>query len=112
MLNYYQIGERIRRFRKARGLSQERLAERINVSTTHISHIETGNTKLSLPVLVDIAAVLGADLDELVIGSESTGRSSALDAIADVMDACSTREIKIIEEIVKSAKHAMDRYHD
>ena len=53
-MNYYEIGQKIRKIRKAHGLSQEQLAERINISTTHMSHIETGNTKLSLPVLRDM----------------------------------------------------------
>ena len=47
-MDYYAIGQRIRKFRKACGLSQEELAEKVGISTTHMSHIETGNTKLSL----------------------------------------------------------------
>ena len=50
ILDYYKIGQRIRKFRKAYNLSQEQLAEKVGISTTHMSHIETGNTKLSLPV--------------------------------------------------------------
>lgn len=47
-MDYYKIGQRIRKIRKAHGLSQEDLAERVDISTTHMSHIETGSTKLSL----------------------------------------------------------------
>ena len=57
-MDYFEIGARIRAGRKALGLSQEQLAEMVNISTTHMSHIETGNTKLSLGVLVDLAGVL------------------------------------------------------
>ena len=53
-MDYYAIGQRIRRIRKAHGLSQEELAEKVGISTTHMSHIETGNTKLSLPVFVEL----------------------------------------------------------
>ena len=55
MLNYAAIGKKIRQLRKSRELSQEQLAEQVWISVTHMSHIETGNTKLSLPVFVDIA---------------------------------------------------------
>ena len=41
-MKYYEIGQRIRRYRKACGLSQEALAEKTGVSATHMSHIETG----------------------------------------------------------------------
>ena len=50
-MDYNKIGEQIRKIRKAHGLSQEELAERVNISTTHMSHIETGSTKLSLIAL-------------------------------------------------------------
>ena len=58
-MDYYAIGQRIRKARKARGLSQEELAAMTGISTTHMSHIETGNTKLSLPVMVDLASRAG-----------------------------------------------------
>ena len=41
---YYEIGQRIRKMRKAHEFSQEELAEKIGISTTHMSHIETGNS--------------------------------------------------------------------
>lgn len=70
-LNYYQIGQKIRKYRKAMGMSQEQLAEQVRISTTHMSHIETGNTKLSLPVLVDIAKTLEVRTDDLLFDSPS-----------------------------------------
>lgn len=39
-MNYYEIGQRIRKIRKAHGLSQEELAEKIGISTTHIRCID------------------------------------------------------------------------
>lgn len=47
-MDYYQLGQQIRKYRKVHGMSQEQLAEKIGISVTHMSHIETGNTKLSL----------------------------------------------------------------
>ncbi len=46
----YEIGQKVRKFRKEKGYSQEKLAELVGISVTHMSHIETGNTKLSLAV--------------------------------------------------------------
>ncbi len=40
-MDYYKIGQRIRKFRKAYNLSQEQLAEKVGISTTHMSHVET-----------------------------------------------------------------------
>ncbi|MGN1118734.1 MAG: helix-turn-helix domain-containing protein, partial [Oscillospiraceae bacterium] len=62
-MDYYAIGQRIRKIRKANRLSQEQLAERVGISVTHMSHIETGNTKLSLEVFAEIAQALDARTD-------------------------------------------------
>ena len=50
--NFVNLGKRIREKRLSQNLTQEALAEKADVGTTHISHIETGCTKLSgvLPV--------------------------------------------------------------
>lgn len=68
-MKYYDIGQRIRHYRKACGLSQESLADKADISVTHMSHIETGNTKLSLPVFVKIAEALDVQTDALLYDS-------------------------------------------
>lgn len=108
-MDYYKIGQQIRKIRKAHGLSQEELAERVNISTTHMSHIETGNTKLSLPVLVDIAAVLEVRTDDL-LGSNAPTTSTAMDEIASVLDHCTAQQSKVIADVVKATKLSMDKY--
>jgi len=109
-LNYYEIGQRIRKFRKAHQLSQEYLAEKAGISTTHMSHIETGNTKLSLPVLVSLAACLDVRTDDLLFDCTEAGKSAALDDLLSVFDDCSAQQIKVLSDIVKAAKTAMNKH--
>lgn len=109
-MDYYEIGQRIRKIRKAYGLSQEELAEKIGISTTHMSHIETGNTKLSLSVLVSIATILEVQTDDLLFEQASASRSSTLNEIASSLDKCSSQELKIIQDIVRAAKTALQKY--
>lgn len=71
-MNYAEIGQRIRKYRKQQNLSQEQLAEKIGISTTHMSHIETGSTKLSLPVLVDLAINLKVKTDCLLFNENNS----------------------------------------
>ena len=110
-MDYYAIGQRIRKYRKAQGLSQEALAERVDISTTHMSHIETGNTKLSLQVFVDIAKSLEVQTDDLLFDSPSI-RETLYSELEDVLESCSTMQIRIITDIAKSAKIALEKYKD
>lgn len=109
-MNYYEIGQRIRKFRKAHQLSQEDLAEKIGISTTHMSHIETGNTKLSLPVLVALATALEVRADDLLFDRAEAGRNSVMEDLLSSLDGCSTQQVKVLSDIVKAAKLSMDKH--
>ncbi len=108
-MNYVKIGEKIRNFRKVKGLSQEQLAEIVNISVTHMSHIETGNTKLSLPVFVDIARALDVETDDLLSDTVS-GRKNAIDELSELLDSCTTKEVRIITDVIKDLKITLRKY--
>lgn len=108
-MDYYLIGQRIRKYRKAKGLSQEQLAERAGISVPHMSHIETGNTKLSLPVLVEIAAALEVQTDDLLFDAprESGRLRGELEAL---LDRCDASQMQILLEVARATKTALDKY--
>ena len=101
-MNYYEIGQRIRRYRREKGLSQEQLSEKVNISVTHMSHIETGNTKLSLPVLVDIATVLQVGTDDLLTDKMHNADG---EYILKLTTDCTPRQLEFICEIIKTVKN-------
>ena len=65
-VDYATIGQRIREVRMQRGLTQESLADAVDLSVTYISNIENVHTKVSLPTLVTIAQVLNVSVDYLL----------------------------------------------
>lgn len=109
-MDYYEIGQRIRRIRKARGMSQEQLAEKVNISTTHMSHIETANTKLSLPVFIDIAEALNVPTDFLLRGYEGERNGSTIGNIVSVLEECDARQLSIVTEVVRTLRNALAVY--
>ena len=108
-MDYYKIGQKVRKYRKAQGLSQEQLAERIGISVTHMSHNETGNTKLSLPVLVDIAEALDVKTDVLLFEVQSA-RKASFQELTEVLERCTAQQVRIITEIVRATKIALDKH--
>ena len=109
-MDYYAIGQRIRKIRKARNLSQEQLSEMVGISITHMSHIETGNTKLSLPVLVDLANAMEVRTDYLLYYKVTAERSTATDTIVQLLEACTTQQLRVIEDLVKAAKASLSQH--
>lgn len=109
-MDYYEIGQRIRKFRKAYNLSQEQLAEKVGISATHMSHIETGNTKLSLPVFVDIAKVLSVRTDELLYDVPQISKSPVKEELIEILNSCSTEDMYILTDVIKAVKVSLDKY--
>ena len=53
-IDYKIIGERLKKARLSKKLTQENLAESLNISIAYLSRIETGTTKINLKRLNEI----------------------------------------------------------
>ena len=109
-MDYVGIGKRIRAQRLKLELSQEELAEMAGISLVHMSHIETANTKLSLPVLVDIACALGVRTDDLIFDKDKMGKDELLEEIALELEGCSNVQLLALRQILSASKEAIDNY--
>lgn len=76
-INKKLIGKRIKHRRELAGLSQEQLAERLNLSTNHISSMECGKSLLTTKRLLVLCDVLGGTPDYYLIG-EITPEADAI----------------------------------
>lgn len=109
-MDYYLIGQRIRKFRKAQSLSQEALAEMVGISTTHMSHIETGNTKLSLGVLVDLASVLEVSTDDILFDRSLINKTSILKQLLSALETCDTQQLSIVLDVVRALQISLSKH--
>jgi len=66
-----KLGHAVQRYRKAQGLSQEKLAERTGLHRTYIGGIERGLRNVSFLNLLKLAQALDVSLSELVQGIEA-----------------------------------------
>lgn len=65
-MDYVQLGKRIRIRRTFLELTQKELAERINVCTSFIGHIERGRRMLSVETLYNLCVALDVSADFLL----------------------------------------------
>lgn len=71
MLDYEEIGKRIKRIRCLKSMTQFELAEATSLCDTYISRIERGVRNVSLESLAKISHILNVSLDDLVFSSEN-----------------------------------------
>jgi DNA-binding XRE family transcriptional regulator len=63
-----RLGKNIARLRRAMGISQDALAERLNITTRHMQKLEAGEHAPSLPLLVTIHKTLKTGWEDLFAG--------------------------------------------
>lgn len=75
--DHVEMGERLREARQGRSLSLRALADRLGVSPSLISQIETGRANPSVSTLYAIASELDVSLDELLFNDRRAGEPVA-----------------------------------
>ncbi len=74
-VDYTLIGSRIKSARRERGLTQEQLAEALEVSVGYVSQVERGITRISLDLLGAVSRILDRDIawfvDRSAVSSEN-----------------------------------------
>ena len=68
-INYKIAGQNIRNQRKLMRYTQAQIAEKIEINTAYLSHIENGTRKAGLKTFTKIAGALNVTLDYILNGS-------------------------------------------
>ena len=63
-------GERIKRLRRSKGLTQEQLAEKLCVSRTYIGKIEKGSQVGPIELAAELAVLFDVPLEHRLLGNE------------------------------------------
>ena len=96
------LGKRIKEARKLAKMTQEKLAERVNISTVFLGEIERGNKMPSIPVFISIAEALGVSCDFLLRDSVDTGAVFINNEITEKLNGLSAKQRKAVLEIVNA----------
>lgn len=116
-LNFKEVGMRIRGEREKLGLSRERFAEIVGLSTYYIGQIERGDRNMSIDTLFKISESLNISIDYILKGHiQYMENILALEAIdnnykeevdiyikelLDLLSGTSKENIQLIKEITK-----------
>ena len=104
IVDYQELGKRIKKLRLEKKITQEKLAETVNISNSHMSHIETGITKASLEVIVSIANALCTTIDQLLCDSLASSKSIYENELTGILSDCDIEEIRFLSKTIKAQK--------
>ncbi len=96
----FQIGNRIKEIRKKRGLTQAKLAEKINVDPKYISRLETGNSTPSIATIAKLSDTLDVEMFNFFIVESDKKKNQLIELINSKLPKASIKELNAIFEIL------------
>lgn len=95
-----QFPERLTTLRKARGLTQQALADMAGVAVLQIRRYEGGNSQPTLDVIRRLAIALGVSADMLVFDGQERGPGEQLRYQFETISRMPQREQDVIRELL------------
>lgn len=103
MENYkIKMGMRLKKKRKMLKLTQEQMAERLNVSIKHYGGVERGQAGLSIENLIEACKILGTDLNYLILG-ESEEKDCLPEKVKELYFSCPKEKRPVLIELMETA---------
>jgi len=103
MVDYKAIGERIKTTRKQKKITQENIAEYLDISITYMSKLERGVEKINLKTLVKIAALLEVPPSFLLDGIAEIKNSDYLhNDLNEIIKKYNPNQMKLLLKISKN----------
>lgn len=100
-LDYNIIGERLKKARTERGLTQEKLSEKLDVSIAFLSRIERGSSHISLKRLSQVCDILGITEGSILNGSSNNSETYLSSEFEQLLKNVSPEKQKLIYKIAK-----------
>ena len=100
-LDYTIIGERLKKARIDSNSTQEKLAEKLDVSIAFLSRIERGSSHISLKRLSQICDILGITEGSILNGSSNNSNTYLSSEFDNILKNTTPEKQKLIYKIAK-----------
>ena len=98
----YCFARNLKKIRKQRGLTQEDLAEMVNVAPRHISFIETARSFPSCDLIERLSAALNADYVSFFENEGNISRIELLENISKITEKLDEQRLRFVYKVVSN----------
>ena len=92
------IGNNLKKYRKAQGLTRESVAEKVGISLTYYANLESGNRIMSVPILRKLADVLCTSTDAILYEEK---QGSQIKNVELLLQSQSQETVILAEKVVR-----------
>ncbi len=101
-MNFLALGTRIKNKRLEKNLTQEQLAEKVDLSAVYIGQIERGERKMTIQTLVKLANVLETSIEELLSDSTEGNLNAKLNELLEVAKKLDISDLDKVINMIKA----------
>ena len=96
------IGQRLRRAKLDKKMTQDTLAKELDVSVAFLSRIENGASHINLKRLSQVCDILGVTEGEILNGTANSSKRYLNSEFAEILDKCPADKQKLLYKIAKA----------
>jgi len=100
-MEYKLISKKIKKARNEKNLTQEELAEKLDVTVSYICQVERGKKKFNLKRIVEISKILEKPIDYFIDGYEPEN-DDTISEIISLLNKMSYAKLKLSLEFIKN----------
>ena len=105
-----EIGDRIRQARMAINMSQQTLAEKLDITPSYVSNLELGKNNFTVDKLIKLTEILGVSADWLLRSNIPESKAFIDQDIAELLKDCDAAERTALLQILISSKASIRDY--
>ncbi len=106
------IESRIAQARKAKSISQANLADRAQISVSHMSDIENGKKQIGIEIFIRIIEALNVSADWILHASNENVKQIHQNELSELPSDCSAKESQALLKIMTDIKSVLRKYNN
>ncbi len=104
-MEYKLVGNKIKKARRDKGITQEKFAEELGVSVSFISQVEAGDKKFNLSRISEVSQILEKPVGYFIDGyTEEDGPGSDFDKITGILKNMTKKQLKLSLELIRAVE--------
>ena len=104
--DFKAFGQAIKAARKAKGISRNQLADKLNIAPRYIASIENSGQHPSLQILYELVTLLDVSVDQFFFPEREQEKSTRRRQLDTMLDSMSEKDFKIVSATAKGIEEA------
>ena len=106
--DFKAFGQAIKAARKAKGISRNQLADKMNIAPRYIASIENSGQHPSLQIFYELVTLLDVSVDQFFFPNKETDKSTQRRQLETLLDSMDNKDLTVITATAKAIQEVND----